>query len=330
MPKFTWISIFLVFCLGHAASGQLVWPTESKAFAQGKPRSEFIQPTVSGVPKSGEFGDVRNNGYRFHEGIDIKPVRKNRKGEPLDDIYAAMDGRVAMVNRIAGNSSYGRYVVLVHPHLDVEIYTLYAHLAEVDASIVKGIEVKSGSRLGKMGRSATYAIGRAQAHLHFEVGLRLSDSFDKWYRTQKYKEKNFFGNYNGMNLIGFDPLDLYEAAKENRLKRGIAGYLDSLPTALVVRIYTRSTPQFVKIYPNLVYQNGNDCGWDIHFTWYGLPKKFERIKDPRLGAKEGDVEILKYDAGQLKRKCRKMMKIDKKGQCVPTRDLISTLRKIFL
>ena len=325
------ISIFtLLLCYCDILSAQVVWPTESKAFAQGKPKSEFIQPTASGVLESGEFGDVRSGGYKFHEGLDIKPVRRNRKGEALDDVYVAMDGKVVLVNKVAGNSSYGRYIVVNHSHLDVEVYTLYAHLASIDSAIKNGVQVKAGTRLGMMGRSATYSIAKAQSHLHFEVGLRLSDSFDKWYSAQKYRERNFFGNYNGMNLVGFDPLDFFNAARENRLDGGISAYLQNLPTAVVVRVYTKATPQFVSIYPNLVDENGENYGWDIWLTWYGLPKKFERIKKVRAGAKEGDVEILKYNPDELNHKCRKMIKIDRKGNCSPTPALISLLKKIFL
>ena len=180
---------FLILPAGVFAN--LVWPTESKDFALGKSPETFLQPTVSGNPMSGAFGDVRNNGTRFHEGIDIKPVRRDRKGEPLDDVYCAMDGKVRMINKIAGNSGYGRYVVVSHENFDVEVYTLYAHLAEIDSGIAIGSNIKAGARIGKMGRSASYSIARAQAHLHFEIGLRLSDSFNSWYKTKRYKQKNF-------------------------------------------------------------------------------------------------------------------------------------------
>ena len=279
---------------------------------------------------SGAFGDVRNNGWRFHEGIDIKPVSRSRRGEPLDDVSAAIDGKVAMVNRVAGNSGYGRYVVLTDPSNDVEIYTLYAHLAEIDGNISIGSKVSAGTRLGKMGRSANYRIARAQAHLHFEMGLMLSDKFDKWYsESRRFKQKNFFGNYNGINLVGFDPLDFYTKARDGKINDGFKGYLSSLPVAFVARIYTRRTPDFVKKYPKLASLSGEKCGWDISFTWYGLPVKFERIQNPRPGAREGDVEIVKYNPAELNRKCRRMVEINKKGGIVIRDELKDQLKRIF-
>lgn len=323
----------LAVALALAAAGaraDLVWPTESKAFGNGAPYTEFIQPTASGRPESGLFGDTRNNGYRFHEGIDIKPVRRDRKGEALDGVFAALPGKVAMINRIAGNSSYGRYVVMEHPGLDVSVYTLYAHLAEIDPSIKPGSELPAKGRIGRMGRSSsTIPIARAQAHLHFEIGLMYGSKFQSWYAAQKFKEKNFFGNYNGMNLQGFDPLEFYRAARAGKIGNGLAGYIHGLPTAVVVRVYTRATPDFARIYPALVDKNGEDCGWDIHLTWYGLPKKFERIKNPRPGAKSGEVEIVSYNPEEISRKCRRLLSV--RGGKPPqiTKELKNILNKIF-
>ena len=320
----------LIFASRAAALPDIVWPTPSKAFAQGKPYTAFIQPTASGVPQSGLFGDVRSNGWRFHEGIDIAPVSRSRRGEPLDDVFAAMDGKIVSVNKVAGNSGYGRYIVMVHPACDVSVYTLYAHLAEIDPSAAAGAQVKAGARLGKMGRSASYSIPRQQAHLHFEIGLMYGGNFDKWYYgSGKFKEKNHFGNYNGMNLAGFDPLDFYTKARDGAVNDGFRGYIQSLPVALVVRVYTKRTPDFVSKYPKLADLSGKACGWDISLTWFGLPVKFERVKNPRAGAREGEVEILKYNPAELKRKCRRMVDFDKKGNIAMRPELKDLIKKIF-
>lgn len=155
-------------------------------------------------------------------------------------------------------------------------------------------------------------------------------NFKAWYAAQKYKEKNFFGNYNGMNLQGFDPLEFYRAARSGKIGEGLSGYIKSLPTALVVRVYTRNIPDFVRNYPTLADVNGEDCGWDIHFTWYGLPKKFERIKNPRVGAKGGEVEIVSYNPEEISRKCRRLI-IVRDGQAPRlTKDLKNILNKIFM
>ena len=52
----------------------IVWPSPNRAFLEGKLFTDFIQPTAMGTPESGLFGNVRSEGYKFHEGLDIKPV----------------------------------------------------------------------------------------------------------------------------------------------------------------------------------------------------------------------------------------------------------------
>ena len=79
------------------AIADVVWPTPLKDFEMGRPPETFLQPTVSGKPESGAFGDVRSNGYKFHEGIDVRPEKRDRKREPVDDIYAAFDGVVTEI-----------------------------------------------------------------------------------------------------------------------------------------------------------------------------------------------------------------------------------------
>jgi len=307
---------------------ELSWPTETDVFYKNRPVEDFIQPTVSGEIKSGLFGDVRSSGYKFHEGIDIKAFKKDRKGEAKDEIYAAMDGIVVLVNTVAGNSGYGRYIVLEHPTADVPVYTLYGHLSKIDEAVKSGKAVKSGSLLGVMGRSANYAIPKERAHLHFEVGLMLTDTFDTWYAKQKFPNKNFYGNYNGMNLYGFDPLEFFEKARDKKFTT-FQKHIESIPVAFVLRVYTKKTPDFVRRYPMLCDNEGSNIGWDIHFSWYGLPLKFERIKEPRAGAREGECEIVKYNPEDLKRHCRKHIALDKKGNLVPTEMLKELLQKLF-
>lgn len=332
MRFFHAVVLFAAFAANTVfAADKIVWPTESTAFVKGESFEAFIQPTFGHEPKSGLFGDVRNNGYRFHEGIDIKPVRRSKRGEPLDSVYAAMRGIVALVNDSPGASSYGRYVVIEHDALDVPVYTLYAHLRSIDESIKKGVRVESGCRLGQMGRSADYAIAREAAHLHFEVGLRYGEHFQKWYDLQKFGSKNKFGVFNGMNLQGMDPLAFMNAAREGKLSNGrVADYISSLPTAFIVRYYTAKIPDFALRYPKLADLNGSQRGWDIHFTWYGLPKKIERIKNPSQYTEHDGIEIIYANPFEINRKCRVFVKIKQNGKFQYTELLKDTLKKMFM
>ncbi|MES1168038.1 MAG: M23 family peptidase, partial [Oleiharenicola lentus] len=105
---------------------EISWPTPNPAWEKGRGYESWVQPTVSGDPQSGLFGSVRSNGAQFHEGLDIKPISRDARGEPRDQVTAAMDGVVRNISARAGESSYGRYIVLEHPGAVPAVYTLYA------------------------------------------------------------------------------------------------------------------------------------------------------------------------------------------------------------
>ena len=83
-------------------AGSIVWPIQGEPIPRNRPVADVIQATVSGKPESGLFGCVRNNGYKFHEGIDIKSQRRDRYNRPMDKVIAVMPGQVAYVNKIGG------------------------------------------------------------------------------------------------------------------------------------------------------------------------------------------------------------------------------------
>ena len=58
-------------------------------------------------------------------------------------------------------------------------------------------------------------------------------------------------------------------------------------------------------------------------------KKFERIKNPEPGAKDGTFHILKYNPDELSRKCKKLFKKDKNGRIIKTSLLDELINKLF-
>ena len=119
----------LLSSVGLSASeniGDHFWPTSNSAFVEGRSLAHFVQPTESGKLNSALWGCVRNNGARFHEGIDLKATQKDRHGEPTDSVFAFDKGIVRYVNLDSRLSSYGRYIVIEHPHWSPGMVTLYA------------------------------------------------------------------------------------------------------------------------------------------------------------------------------------------------------------
>lgn len=315
----------------------LFWPTPNTAFFQGDDWEDITQPTSSGRPESALFGCVRNDGHRFHEGLDLKPTGRDRNHEATDAIYAVMPGRVSYINKVAGNSSYGRYIVLEHPEADVPVYTLYAHLSAIEADLRQGQRVEGGQRIGTMGRSAGgYSIPKSQAHLHFEIGFIKTNDFDRHYKAAGYHGKNHHGNYSGLNLIGADPVHFWDTVRQGELTT-YRNYFHSLPTAFTLRIGTRTVPEFITRYPNLLTHpipKEGVVGWDIDFTWYGLPKRWTPLTAAAFpyGAKEGDIALLDFNPDAFAGQCRDTLEFksaDPQGTVKLGKNLKNDLKLFF-
>lgn len=316
---------------GAQASAGLIWPTPNPAFQNGESIEAYIQPTSSGRIESGLFGCVRNDGHRFHEALDLYPLKRDKRGEALDPIYAVLPGRVVYVNNVSGYSSYGRYIVIQHDQEVPAFHTLYAHLASVADGIVPGARVDSGTVIGVMGRSASTPIPRSRAHLHFEIGFRLTGDFQTWYHRQKFGSKNRHGNWNGMNLVSLNPLDFYQAIRAGKV-RSLNQFLKTVPAVARIRVHSAAVPDFVKEYPALLtrpYAGKTVVAWDIAFTRYGLPKEWTpRFADEAIAGSAGDVRVLAYSPEHIEQSCKRVLNA---GSQYPTlsKATLSTLRKLF-
>ena len=246
------IILFLHFCLVSCLSGTpIYWPTANPAFQKNLGIENYIQATASGKIVSGLFGCVRNDGHKFHEGLDLKATTYGKNKESIDPVFSVMKGIVAYVNIRDKKSSYGRYVIIEHTDESPSIFSLYAHLKSVNSKIKTGASVKSGQVIGIMGRSSSvYDIPKNQTHLHFELGLRLSDNFQSWYDQRKFKSKNDHNIWNGMNLVGFDPLEYYKSHRTGKIN-SIHEYLSQLKPACTIKIISNKTPDFIHRYPSL-------------------------------------------------------------------------------
>lgn len=303
----------------------LHWPTEYPFLEKGEP---FLQGTLADNPISGSFGCVRNNGKKFHEGIDIKCTRRNKNGEPLDAIHSILPGTVAHINPIEGNSTYGKYIVLEHSNYEPAIYSLYAHLSKIDERLKINCPVQAGQKLGVMGRSAfSYTIPKDRAHLHLEMGLMLTDNFETWYKHANFSSKNLHKNWNGMNLIGFDPWHCFQEMK-NKNWNAFNTYLQNLPIAFQLRVLAPFVPNFVKRYPCLLtksLETTKITGWEIGFTWYGLPIRWTPLYK-KLNKK---TEIIAYNSNFYKEMNTKKMIIQEGKNKKIGKNLQTTLDLLF-
>lgn len=285
----------------------------------------FLQPASSGRIESAMFGMVRNGGSRFHEGIDIRSVKKMSSGTPMDLIYSVYAGTVAHLSP-ENNGSYGRYVVLLHHKDGFEFYTLYGHLLSIAPGLKEGAKVNAGTILGMLGQSSTtYKISKASAHLHFEIGMVLGDrGFDSWF-LRNYGPGNLHGRYNGFNLVGADPLGFY-AFHANKNDFSPVAWLSSHKVAFTLSYPNAAIPSIVKRSPALCEASlsANKCSWEVDFSWFGLPLNFrpssKAISEAKITLADDSLLSLAEKRGVLVRR---------EGRVFPGKTLINYLEIIF-
>lgn len=328
----SWVAVaaLLVAVSMHGAI-DLVFPTPQKAWTSGR-IADFIQPTASGDPESGLFGCVRTGGNQFHEGLDLRPTTRTRQGEPADPVFAAMDGVVKYVSNAPGGSNYGRYIVIEHPAQTPAVYTLYAHLARIDPAIRAGVSVAKGQTIGTMGRSASGTpIPKDRGHLHFEIGLRMTDNFENWYAARRFGNRNEHGTYNGMNLMGIDPLDFLQKWRAGKVDSFLE-YFDGLRAVVTFRIATTRVPDFIQRYPALLRKpiNGFVSGWEIECNSTGLPFAWTPLSAAEVtGLRPGEIRIINANAAVLRAyRCKDLVRV-RNGSYTPDGDLRTMTELIF-
>jgi len=288
-----------------------------------------IQPAASGKIESGMFGMVRNDGNKFHEGIDIKSFSRNRAGQAIDKIYAVLSGKISHISR-ENNGSYGKYLVLEHNNDGFLFYTLYAHLSEISENIYEGKQIHSGDFLGIIGdTSNVYKFPKGTEHLHFEIGFQLGrNSFDSWYANKFPKDdKNLHSHWNGLNLSGIDPLSFFTASSNPDFK-SFADFIDSLPIAFSVYVPTSKIPEIVYESPHILNGEINEevRAWNISFSWSGTPLCFTALNSLKSGTNlKINFVSKKYIQDSIKHGTLK-----KNGETfVPGSRLIENLKIIF-
>jgi murein DD-endopeptidase MepM/ murein hydrolase activator NlpD len=268
----------------HAEPIDLRLPTGNDHLFHGQPDQFYMyvdrtfEGQVSKPWEGGSYGFVRNamriNGEviltKFHEGIDISPVERDKAGNPQDMVSSIAAGKIVHASMIAGHSNYGKYVVVEHDWQNSKVVSLYAHLSEIQ--VKPGDEVRAGGILGKMGYTGA-GINRTRAHCHVELGMLMSTRYEDWHK--KYSGgTNYHGIYNGMNITGAEVSRFFIEQKENPELR-FSQFVTTTPAYFKVAVPMQETPDFVKRYPWICKDpEAHAKCWEISFTATGLPVAF--------------------------------------------------------
>ncbi len=275
------LAILLTSALSAPAQ-TLALPTDNRSLFDAPPQFfQFVDRNFEGEKSTpwegGQFGFVRDPrrigrsiAYaRFHEGLDIKPVHRDPRGNPQDEVRAIADGTVAYVTAASNQSNYGRYVVIRHDWGGSPFYSLYAHLAS--AGVSSGQRVQAGTPLGILGYTGA-GIDQRRAHVHVELNLFLSSRFESWHGAN-FTTPNHHGVFNGLNLIGLDLQALYLAQQKNPAVTA-AGAVRSTESGYRVAVPGDADMEIVKNYPWLLDDPrpaDRPASWEVTFSRWGLP-----------------------------------------------------------
>jgi murein DD-endopeptidase MepM/ murein hydrolase activator NlpD len=259
---------------------ELKLPTENNHLFTGQPERFYMyvdrsfEGETSKPWEGGSFGYVRSpirvDGQlvmsRFHEGVDIAPIKRDKAGNPLDLVMSISVGKVVHTSPISGRSNYGKYVVVEHEWDNSKVVSLYAHLAEVTVS--PGDTVKAGSVLGRMGYTGR-GLNRIRAHVHLEVGLVMSEHYEGWHKSH-FGSANYHGNYNGMNIAGVDVASLFLEHKKNP-KLSFSQFVLSRPMQFKVAVpASDNDPEFLERYPWMMRDGvAGAVSWEVGFAATG-------------------------------------------------------------
>ena len=281
----------------ETATVDLALPTDNDAiFHGGGPDFyQYVERDYRGEKSTpwegGQYGFVRDPEQtragvvytRFHEGIDIRCLHRDERGEPLDEVRAIADGKVVYTNSVPGYSNYGKYIVIEHRWGASPYFSLYGHLSKID--LRTGDAVHRGQQIAVMGYTGA-GINRERAHLHLELNLMLNHNFQEWYDSFLHEnDPNHHGIYNGINLVGLNIAQLYLKLRENP-SLTIPQFLTEEEMFYRVALPNSRHFELPKLYPWLVSGTAEARSWTVSFARSGLPLKIEpselKVKQPEI------------------------------------------------
>jgi murein DD-endopeptidase MepM/ murein hydrolase activator NlpD len=318
MSRYWWTSALIFLAMNLSASAEegslrLALPTDNTALLRGEPEAfyQVVQRNFKGVVsfpwQGGQYGFVRDprelsTGVvytRFHEGLDIRPMHRDQRGEPLDEVRAIAPGKIVYASRQAGTSNYGRYVVIEHQWGGCPYYSLYAHLSSI--AVEPGQSVQQGGTLGIMGHTGT-GINRERAHVHVELNLLLNTHFEDWHATYYRTEINHHGIYNGINLAGVDLARLVVGVRQNS-SLTMPAFLGKEEAFYKVLIPASPNFELGRRYPWMMEGSTDDKppSWEVSFARSGLPLRIRPGSRPVSAAELSWLKTSPIDARYLTR-----------------------------
>jgi murein DD-endopeptidase MepM/ murein hydrolase activator NlpD len=269
---------------GDTTGLSLVLPTANEALFSDGGRAFYMHTnrTFEGRRsqpwQAGQYGYVRNPVRtdageivytRRHEGLDIRPKRRDADGLAADTVRAIDEGRVVYANTVANNSNYGKYAVVRHKWGGSPYFSLYAHLAEI--AVPESTRVAQGEPLGRVGHTG-HGLNTERAHVHLEIALLLNRRFQRWFEDYYPPDANKNGLFSGLNLAGLNPAALYQALRTNEVD-SVETFIQNRKPFYRALLPGPAPPNLTRRYPWLLPENAPQeaSSWTVTLTETHLP-----------------------------------------------------------
>jgi peptidoglycan LD-endopeptidase LytH len=311
--RLSYVLIFFLCAQAAIAAELFQLPTGNRSLFELGGEAKFFVGTVGKPWVTGTFGCVRTEGWQMHEGIDIRCVQRDKRGEPIDPVLATADGEVVYINARSGYSNYGIYIILRHRVEGIEVYSIYAHLREVQPGMRAGTAVKADQQIATMGRTTNTreGISKERAHVHFELAVLVNERFAEWFRKHRPGERNDHGDWNGQNLLALDPREILLAQKEQGPRFSVLNYIRQQPELFRVVMrdaqfswLTRYAPLVV---PNPQLGTNAIAGYEIACNFNGIPISLIPRGAAEIRAKTRVALLSVNEAEYQRNHCRKLV-----------------------
>ena len=160
----------------------------------------------------------------------------------------------------------------------------------------------------------------------------MTRNFQAWYDRRRFGSRNEHAMWNGMNLMGIDPLAFFDEWRAGGIK-SVQDFFDRMETVARVRIATFHTPDFVTRYPSLLKKPlpaGLVAGWDVQFSWTGVPFTWTPLTTAEVkDLKRDQPRILEVNAAIERRERSKSLAVSRRGNWTPGKDLETALQLLF-
>jgi murein DD-endopeptidase MepM/ murein hydrolase activator NlpD len=309
-----------IFLLGSSTfAEQFQLPTANHFLFEPGGGEKFFVGTVGKSWESGCFGCVRSDGWQMHEGLDIRCLQRDKRGEPTDPVMATADGIVAYINTKPSLSNYGNYIVLKHSVEGLEIYSLYAHLSAVAPGLKTGQTVKAGETIATMGHTSNTheGISKDRAHVHFELNLLVNERFPEWFKKTSPGERNDHGQFNGQNILGLDSRLILLGQREQGAKFSLVKFIQDQPALCRVLVRKTNFPWLHRyaplIKPNPTAQKDGVAGYEIALNFNGIAFELIPRAESEIKSKAKYQLVSVNETEYQKNHCRRLV-IEKGGK----------------